>query len=506
MRRSLVLLTFVLVFGLAGAASSDVTLAPLFKDGMVLQQGMKCPVWGTAAPGEDVVVEIGGKKFSAKADDKGEWMVRLDAMNPGPALEMSVTGKNAVKISDVLVGEVWVCSGQSNMEFSTRNAVNGPEEVKAADYPGIRLFNVPNRVSDKPEAQCGGRWITCSPTTAAGFTAVGYFFGRELHKQLNVPVGLIQSDWGGTPAEAWTPRTGFQGDPTLKGILERWDKAVADHPDAKKKFDDAMEAWRKDVEKAKAENRKEPPRPGPVQGSWTFSSPTGLYNGMIQPLVPYGIRGAIWYQGEANAGRAEQYQALLSAMIGSWRSAWGEGDFHFGIVQLANFMAVKPDPSDSGWARLREAQAFTAEKVANCGLALAIDIGDAKDIHPKNKQEVGRRLSLWALAKVYGKTVEYSGPVYESMKVEGDKIRIAFTHLGGGLESKGGEPVKGFAIAGDDGKFVWADAKIDGGSVVVSSAQVAKPVAVRYAWADNPVCNLYSKDALPAVPFRTDGR
>lgn len=500
-RECLAAVVVVLLFG--SWALADVKPAPLFKDNMVLQRMMKVPVWGTADPGEDVTVTFKDQKLAAKADDKGDWKVLLAAMDAGGPFEMTIAGKNTLTLKNVLVGEVWLCSGQSNMEFAVRSGLNVQEEVAAADYPNIRLFNVQNVVAENPAKTVGGQWAVCSPTTVPTWSAVGYFFGRDIFKELNVPIGLIQSDWGGTPAEAWTSKEAMEAAPALKTLLAPWANIAEKSAAEKKKYDDAMALWQKEAAKAKEEGKPEPRKPSQPQGPLSPSRPAGLYNGMIAPLVPYAMRGAIWYQGEANASRAMQYRKLLPAMITCWREKWGEGDFPFGIVSLANFMAVKPDPADSAWAELREAQAITAANVLNCGLALAIDVGDAKDIHPKDKQTVGHRLALWAMATVYGKKVEFSGPVYDSMKVDGNKIVLTLKHVGGGLEAKGGE-LKGFAIAGDDRKFVWADAKIVGDTVVVSSDKVEKPAAVRYAWADNPICNLYNKDGLPAVPFRTD--
>lgn len=343
----------------------------------------------------------------------------------------------------------------------------------------------------------------CSPETVPGFSAVGYFFGRELHKELNVPIGLIHTSWGGTPAESWTRRGALESVPDCMPILERFDEAMAKYPEAKKKYDESMIAWKEDVKKAKAEGKNPPRRPGAPFGPGNPHSPAGLYNAMIAPLIPYSIGGAIWYQGESNAGRAYQYRKLFPAMITNWRKDWGQGDFPFLFVQLANFMAVDPEPVDSAWAELREAQLMTLA-LPNAGMAVIIDIGEARDIHPKNKQDVGKRLALWALGKSYGKKQVYSGPIYKSKRTEGNKITLEFEHVGGGLAAGGGEPLKGFAVAGADRKFVWADAKIDGNTVIISSDEVSEPAAVRYGWANNPVCNLYNKEGLPASPFRTD--
>jgi sialate O-acetylesterase len=332
---------------------------------------------------------------------------------------------------------------------------------------------------------------------------VAYFFGRYLHKELNVPVGLIHTSWGGTPAEAWTRREVLEANPDCAPILKRYDDAVAKYPQAMKEYEQKLAEWKEAAQKAKAESTNPPRRPGEPFGPGHPHSPAGLYNAMIAPLIPYGIAGAIWYQGESNAGRAYQYRTLFPDMIKNWRNDWGVGKFPFLFVQLANFMKTKPEPDESAWAELREAQTMTLA-LPNTGMAVIIDIGDADDIHPKNKQDVGKRLALWALANTYGKKLVYSGPIYKSMKVDGNSIVLSFDHVGGGLVAKGGEELEGFAIAGSDKKFVWADARINGDTVIVSSDKVSEPVAVRYAWADNPVCNLYNKEELPASPFRTD--
>ncbi len=655
----------VMVAAVCGMASwAEVTPHPLVSKGMVLQRDADAPVWGWAAPAETVTVEFAGMKKTATADAKGKWMVKLDPM-PASAeprvmiLTGSANGRK-IEIANVLVGEVWICSGQSNMEMAVRSCVNADDEAKAANFPLLRMFTVQKAIAKEPVDKPVGEWKEALPENVPGFSAVGYFFGRELLKTLNVPVGMLHTSWGGTPAEAWTSRATLEADPDLKPMVERFDAATTPEIIAKAKaalapnlklweearknpnqperqsdpgdtgfekgwakVDFAVADWkdisvpgqydadldgafwfRKEIEIPAAWAGKELdlqlgaiddfdttwfnnvkvgstgkdtnewwmfPRKykipaelvkagkaviavrvfddfatggmvGPelsiwlagqndgrvsLAGKWKtkveagFSplllkgaqkpgepgmnqnSPASLYNAMLMPLVPYAVRGAIWYQGESNAGRAFQYRKLLPAMIADWRKLWNAKDFYFGIVSLANFQSPPPEPAESAWAELREAQTLTARMPLN-GQAMAIDIGDAKDIHPKNKQDVGRRLALWALASTYGKKIEFSGPVYKSMKVEGNKIRLSFDHLGGGLVTKGGA-LKTFAIAGEDKKFHWADAVIDGDAVVVSSKDVPAPVAVRYAWANNPEgCNLYNKEGLPAEPFRTD--
>jgi sialate O-acetylesterase len=504
--KSIVLIaSLVLLAANTGIVFANVKLPAIISDNMVLQRGKKVPIWGWAEPGEKVSVKGSWEWFetSTKAKDNGKWMVKIQPPKAGGSYEIMIKGNNTITLKNILVGEVWICSGQSNMQMSVRSSANAEQEISAADYPKIRLFTVKRNVADKPQSDCEGNWTMCSPETVPGFSAVAYFFGRELHQQLDVPVGLIHTSWGGTPAEAWTRRGVLESEPDCIPILQRFDEAMARYPEAKKKYDESLIEWKKAVEKAKAEGKKPPRRPNPPFGPGNPHSPAGLYNAMIAPLIPYGIRGAIWYQGESNAGRAYQYRKLFPAMITNWREDWGQGKFPFLFVQLANFMAVDPEPVDSAWAELREAQLMTLA-LPNTGMAVIIDIGEAKDIHPKNKQDVGKRLALWALAKTYGKDLVYSGPIYKSMRTEGNKIILDFEHVGDGLVVGGGESLKGFAVAGADRKFVWADAKIEGNTVVVSSDEISEPVAVRYAWANNPVCNLYNKEGLPASPFRTD--
>jgi len=487
------------------AARAELRLPAVFGDNMVLQQGVELPVWGTAGAGETISVSFNGQEKAAKADANGKWAVKLPAMQAGGPFELSVSGKDVRLIKNVLIGEVWVCSGQSNMAMTVSRAANPEQETAKATLPKMRLFIVPNKPADEPQADCAGRWVECSPQTAGNFSAMAFFFGRELHEKLNVPVGLINTSVGGTPAEAWTPAPAQKDDPELAAIFTQWEKTIANYPKAMEKHKEEMEKWKKAADEAKAAGKPEPKPPRAPQGPTSSSRPGVLYNGMVAPLISFGIRGAIWYQGEANTGSPPKYQKLLPIMIGCWRQAWGHGDFPFLIVQLPNYMARKAQPSESRWAEFRETQMKFVSAVPKCGVSVNIDIGEAEDIHPKNKQEAGKRLALNALANVYGQKVEFSGPLYQSMKVEGEKAIISFTHTGGGLMAKG-DKLTGFAIAGEDKKFVWADATIEGETVVVSSKDVPTPVSVRYAWADNPECNLYNKDGLPAAPFRTDGK
>jgi sialate O-acetylesterase len=417
-------------------------------------------------------------------------MLKLDPMKASAeAAKMTVTGAdpNALNIDNVignvLVGEVWLGSGQSNMEMGVGGCMDVDNVATDANYPAIRMFIVKKRPAGEPMDDVIGKWVVCSPQTVRGFSAAAYFFGRRIHKDLSVPVGLIHSSWGGTRIEPWTPPCGFAAVPELKELSDKVAAAMAS-----------------------------PERP--FKGS---GNPTGLYNGMIHGLIPYAFRGALWYQGESNGGEGESYFHKTQALIGGWRQLWGEGNFPFYFVQLATFMAPndKPEGGD-GWAKVLEAQALSLS-IPNTGMAVLSDIGDARDIHPKNKQDVGDRLALWALAKDYGKKdLVYSGPIFKSAKVEGATMVISFDHVGAGLmvgKKEGLAPaqevadgvLKGFSIKGDDGKWYWADAKIVGATVVVSSEKVAKPAAVRFAFTTNRSdCNFYNKEGLPAVGFRTD--
>jgi sialate O-acetylesterase len=445
-------------------AAAAVKLPSVIGDNMVLQRGQAVPIWGWAEKGEEVTVGIAGQTVSAKADDQGRWKVCLAKLETGGPLEMTIKAPSGnVTLKNILVGDVWICSGQSNMEMGVAGAKNGKEEIAAADYPQIRLFTVAKTRAQQPATDCKGCWDECNPKTITkgvwgGFSASAYFFGRTLHKELKVPIGLIHTSWGGTPAQSWTSRKALEAEPKLKG----------------------------------------------VHGS-------DLYNGMIAPLIPLAIRGAIWYQGESNVGGAYQYRTLFPTMIANWRTDWAQGDFPFYFVQIAPFHYNRPgkdgkpvDPRRLGaCAELWEAQLLTLKNVPNTGMAVTTDITDLNDIHPKNKQEVGRRLALWALAKTYGQNVVCSGPIYKSMAVEGGKVRLTFD-CADGLKAADGKPLGLFTIAGADQKFVPAEAQVDGQTVVVSSKEVAQPAAVRFAWREDAQPNLVNGAGLPASPFRTD--
>ena len=466
MRKKLCLLPIIsLLIGImAISAGADVKPMSMFSSNAVFQRGIPIPVWGTAADGEMVSVEFKDQLVTTKTRG-GKWKVKLDPSDAGGPYTMTITGKaNNITLTNVMVGEVWACGGQSNMAWWLREASTGKEAIAKSADPMLRLFDVPRVALDEPANDVQGTWKESTPDTAPDFSAVGYFFGRELRKALNVPVGLINLNQGATMAEAWMPVDVLKADPEYSKVFDI--------------------IWPKDQE---------------------ILRPTGLYNGMVAPVAGYPMRGVIWYQGESNAGQAYLYRRLFPAMIKVWRDKWGQGDFPFLFAQLApfEFEAVSPDPKDSTWAELREAQLQTAENFKNTGMAVITDAGDPKDIHPKDKETVGKRLALIAQGKVYHQRLEYYGPIYKSMKVRDGKAVISFTHIGKGLMAKDGA-LKGFAIAGEDRKFVWADAVIKGKTVVVSSPKVAKPVAVRYGWANNPEVNLFNVNGLPASPFRTD--
>ena len=624
-------------------AMAQLKLASLFGDDMVLQRDAKISIWGWSNPGDEVSVQARDQIGKAKANSRGRWMVTLDPMGLGEPFEVLVQGSGEeLKLKNVVMGEVWICSGQSNMEWTVSRSANPEQEKLAADYPNIRHIKVLHKTSNLPLESCATTgWQTCSPESVSEFTAVGYYFGRELHQQLNVPVGLINSTWGGTIVEAWTSGESLSTHPDfkdrvaemqvspeeLKQANEEYQKSVKGYQRALAKqiakndffsepeFDDSAwsdlsvpgswesqnmgnfdgTAWyRKQVElpdtwvnkeleislakiddrdrtfvngmlmgqntrwdirrtykiPAKGNTRKvmtvavqvldtggeggiygnannlkvtngeeeiaivgdwrfkqavalsDFPRPPRNPGMTGPNRPTVLFNAMVNPMIPVSFKGAIWYQGESNAGRAHQYRELFPLLIQDWRKKW-KREFPFYWVQLANFMRDKDQPGSSAWAELREAQSMTL-KLPKTGEAVIIDIGDARDIHPKNKQDVGRRLAAWALAKDYGRSVPFSGPRFREMKVEGSKVRLYFD-FAKGLKSTDDQPLARFEIAGKDQKFVWAEAKIEGDEVVVMADSVTNPVAVRYAWADNPVgANLTNESNIPASPFRTD--
>lgn len=529
-------------------------MSSIFGDHMVLQQDAKLPVWGWADPGEKVTVTVGGNTAVATAGADGKWRVTLAPLaETSKPVTVTVAGKNTVTFGDVLIGDVWICSGQSNMEYG------GGKTADDVDNPNIRIFWVIKNATLTPQENFGesaperplyGKWQVCTRQSLAqdgswnGFSAVGYFFARDVYQATKRPIGMIGAYWGGTPAQAWTSLPALEQNPALSHYADivknltpaqqslfpanwvtydvagrKWDASIGD---TYRKT--VLKPWQDETKKAKEAGQPPPPPPAPPsspqpRNPGNIATPAALFNGMINPLIPYAIKGAIWYQGESNEGTCVEYATLFPAMIGDWRKRWEQGDFPFLFVQLPNFQAYRApgDSTHDRWAVLRESQA-KALALPNTGMAVTIDIGDPDNIHPRDKIDVGARLALVARHVVYGENIVYTGPTFDSLKVEGRKIRLAFKNVGGGLVmgvppwTPDGKPVPppaaltGFEIAGQDRKWISAEAVIDGASVVVSGPQVASPVAVRYGWANNPSCNLYNKEGLPASPFRTDDR
>jgi len=640
------LLLSTLFFTCAHTCLADPSLPTLFTDHMVLQQGREIRVWGNAYPAEWISISLGGKSTSVFADRDGAWSARLPAFTAGGPFTLIVRGKKEIVVRDVMIGEVWIASGQSNMTFSLDGAENAATEVPKADYSQIRLFTVPRRIALDPQKNTRpAHWEICTPDTAKSFSAVAYFFAREIHKRLHVPVGVVESSWPGTAIELWISPEVLRFDAEFRPIVEESDHVTVQQKDVVRNarpfelefddfelipgdansaaklladFDDATSVLRTGGAfsyswSEAGDSRFDLASPGREEngfaarlsgkldgtndailsayyqtdespmnvaayaglrfwvrgnGSFRFRSKqpnisdyddyatpvlkataewhpvtvlfrdlhqdgwgvvkeftpealtgfsiecltdleyspipaSSLYEGMIAPLLSYQFRGVLWYQGESNAMRAHQYRKLLPAMIQNWRSAFQQ-DLEFLIVQLPNHGAIPTEPGESAWAELREAELMTAEHVPHTGLAVTIDVGDPKDLHPHRKLEVGQRLALWALGTTYKQPIEYSGPLYEAMQVQGGAVRLQFAHVGSGLVAHGETGLQGFAVAGADRKFHWAEARIEGSAVVVSSKDVPAPVAVRYAWGDSPLCNLFNQEGLPASPFRTD--
>ncbi|BCM93648.1 hypothetical protein IAD21_05539 [Abditibacteriota bacterium] len=491
-------------------ARADVTPASPFTDHMVLQRGDSTPLFGTALPGEGVEVTVAGQTRKTTAGDDGHWLVRLENLQAGGPYVVTIKGNNSIQLSDVYIGEVWLASGQSNMDFTVAKTPkyyfagvdNEDAEVAGANFPTIRMFKGDWKMTATPQDIAPGSWKVCTPENVREFSAVGYFFARALQKQLDVPVGIIAQTFGASTAEAWVRREALATIPEMKTRLDTFDTQVAAvSPDEKRKYEEARAAWQIEADKAAAAGTRAPrgPRnPDPVQDQ---HNPTVLYNGMIAPLIPYGIKGVLWYQGESvldGAAGVKLYPKVQETLVRDWRMLWNQPNLPFYIVQLAAYEKTKPD--------IRAAQS-TILSLPHTGMAVTIDIGDRSNVHPKRKQEVGERLSRIALADAYGQNIESSGPTYQTLKIEGNFIRLRFSHAEGGLVAKGattGE-LNSFEIAGNDGKFMPATAKIDGDTVVVSSPNVPSPTAVRYAWQNFPESpNLTNGAGLPAAPFQTD--
>jgi sialate O-acetylesterase len=515
------LLQYIALIILTTQAFADVSLPTIFSDHLVLQQGKPVPVWGSAAADEDVTVRFAGQTQVTRADLEGKWRVTLNPLtaNAKPQ-EMVISGKNTLTLKNLLIGEVWVCSGQSNMQWTVSQSGNAQQEIAGADAPQIRMFTVERATGMTPAVDVKGSWKEANSANVGDFSAVAYFYGRHLHQVLKVPVGLINTSWGGTRIEAWTSRESLEERPCAAQMLSDWDgiRQGWDTAAEAAKFEASKAAWQAEAKKISAENTKLPtdqkkktpqaPRP-PDDPNKTPHHPAVLFNAMVAPLIPYSIQGAIWYQGESNQKRAFQYQELLPNMINDWRTRWND-PFSFYIVQLASFGNGLPVTQEAGqpdtWAELQEAQYLTSITLPKVGLTVTNDIGEEKNIHPKNKQEVGRRLALWALAKDYGRAdTVFSGPMFKNALIEGSRVRIQFDHTGGGLKTRDGGELKHFQITGKDKKWVWAQAKIENNEVLVSSTEVPNPVGVRYAWAAWPEgANLINAEGLPASCFRTD--
>ena len=510
-RITLFLIGFLLLFA-GNLVHAEVTLPRVIGSNMVLQRNVQAPIWGWAAPGEQVTITLNTEAegvepistTTAVTDAEGKWQVKLPAMAAGGPYTLRIKGRNTLELTNVLFGEVWVCSGQSNMQWSVNASKDNEAEIAAAMYPKIRLFYIPRVPSGLLQKNVEADWYETTPETIPNFSAVAYYFGRKLYKNLDVPIGLINTSWGGTRIEPWTPPIGLANVPALAAINKEVEDIQANYRAQLPDKINAIEAWIAETRKAletDAQLRQMPDNTHPLAHQ---QRPTALYNGMVHPIVPYAIRGALWYQGESNLRDGMLYHEKMKALINGWREVWGQGEFPFYFVQLAPFNYGGRNASPFFLPQIWEAQTATLA-LPNTGMAVITDIGNLRDIHPRNKQDVGRRLALWALAKDYGREdVTYSGPLYKSMAVEGDTIRLTFDHIGSGLTSRDEEPLTWFEIAGEDKQFVEAEATIDGDTVIVSSDAIPNPVAVRFGWHQSAEPNFVNKEGLPASPFRTD--
>lgn len=477
---------------------AEIKLPAIISDHMVLQQNVPVRIWGTASPDEKIIVSLSDQKINIQADINGKWHVWLKPLKKSRGITMTITGTNTITVKDILIGEVWLASGQSNMEWKVRQSTNAEEEIKNANYNDIRFFAAKKGISEKPLAEIDGKWEICSPAITGNFSAVAYFFGRDIHKRLNTPVGLVETSWGATNCQAWTPAEVFATDPRVKYILDDWSRVTERYPQSLKTYQESMEKWRADSILKRSKGEALTPAPRSPGNPFNKNAPSSIYNATIAPLTNYTIRGVIWYQGEANAYQnvAYPYRYLFPAMITAWRNAWGQGDFPFLFVQLS---AMGNHPY---WPVLRESQLETL-KLKNTGMAVSIDVGDSADAHFKLKQPIGYRLHLIARNLVYGEKTEYSGPMYRQATEEGKSLRLWFDHAKD-LKTTDGGPVKGFTVSGNDGIFVPANAIIDGETILINSPSVDKPIAARYAFVDFPHCNLVNGSELPASSFRTD--
>ena len=507
--------TIWLMFALLGAAVSipvqaALEIEPLFGSGMVVQRDKPIPLWGQVAPGQTVTVQEGVATKSVVAGADGRWKIVLPARPAGLIPDIVITtGSEKITLTNLLAGDVWLCCGQSNMEWNLGNARDAATELKNADHRQLRLFMVDKRVSDVPLRDLTGQWQVSSAQSAKPFSAVGYFFGRDLQQELNVPIGLIQCCWGGTGSEPWTPMELIQADPNYAPFLKQLAEYRANYPNIIIKYDADMKAWEQKAAKAKANGTKLPEKPlsmPPPDNN--HKGAAGLFNGMVAPLIGLPVKGALWSQGESSFSRMKFYRKFVADMFAEWWRRWNVSDYPVIVIQLANYEPVQANSGESVRAEFREVQVQLAKTLPRAGLVTTIDVGEADTIHPLNKQDVGHRTMLAALKTAYGRNVVASGPTCESVVFQGAIAKVKFSNLGDGLvvgrKGEGGT-LKGFALAGADKKWCWADANISGDEVTVRSDAVVKPVALRYAWAANPVCNLYNRNGLPAVPFRTDG-
>ncbi len=483
---------------------ADVSLPSIISSNMVLQQNTQAPLWGWADAGEKISISASwlNNNITTVANPQGEWMVKLRTPTAGGPYKIIINGNNSIVLDNILSGEVWFASGQSNMAMAVEKCNNADEEIATANYPNIRLFHVTRKWADKPQQDCDGYWAETTPETIKKFSGVAYFFGRKLYNELNVPIGIISASKGGSPIESWMAEEVLKSDPDFDAIFEMWKKWEAEYPEVNKKYQKELALWQKQKDANQGQVlAKIPARPMAVhQINRPHKRPSHNYNGMVAPIIPFAIKGVIWYQGESNVNRPTQYIKLFQTMITSWRKGWGEGNFPFYFVQIAPYRYKKSLVNAS---LLREAQT-KALSLPNTGIIVTTDVGNIEDIHPKNKQAVGSRLALLALAKTYKfDNLVYTSPVYKLMKIEGNAIRLSFDNIGSGLTSKE-ELLTDFEIAGADQKFVKATAIIDGATVVVSSDKVTNPVAVRFGWSIISEPNFFNKEGFPAAPFRTD--
>jgi len=502
----------VFTLGIVSFLGAKISTPAIFGSNMVLQRGHACPVWGWADPNASVTLSFAGKDYNAKADESGNWRITLLPMKASSEPRDMVIAETkkltkSLLFKNVLVGEVWLCSGQSNMKWSIDRSDDADLETLSGNYPNLRLITVPNIGSQEPQKNFDGSWQEASPSTVSSFSAVGYLFGKRLHNILGVPVGLINNAWGGSACEAWIPREKLRANPLSQSYLKMWEdkEKTYSYEALYNSYEEKLAQWKSNQASGTARGR--PPKK-PRNDMTGQHRPANLYNGVLYPIMGYGIRGAIWYQGESNAGRGYAYRETFPLMIQSWRQAWGQGDFPFYWVQLADFRNEVTEPGHSEWAELRESQTLSLDKLKNVGEAVIIDAGEGRDIHPRNKQIVANRLLRHALARDYGHPIPHQSPRYQSMEIKGDKILLSFKSVDGSLYSFDTRSPTGFSICGSDQKFIWAEAKIVGkDKVEVWANSVPSPIAVRYAWSDNPICNLYDKIGavtLPVTPFRTD--